>query len=222
MASYRELLAAARAEIDEISTPEAHALLERNGGATPLFVDVRLREEWDEGHLPGAVHVPRNNLESRVEALIPDKTRPTRRLLRERLALGVRARDAARARLRERRQPRRRLRRLEAERLRARDARGAHAGAARPLRAAPADPRGRRGGPAEAARLARPPDRRRRPRLARVALPRGRRRRHARDHRRRHRRRLQPPATDRPLDRAARRAEGRLRRSGRSRRSTPT
>jgi len=77
MASYRELLAAARAEIDEISTPEARALLERNGGAgTPLFVDVRLREEWDEGHLPGAVHLPRNNLESRVEALIADKTRP--------------------------------------------------------------------------------------------------------------------------------------------------
>ena len=74
MASYRELLAAARAEIDEISTPEANALLEQGEG--PLFVDVRLREEWDEGHLPGAIHVPRNNLESRVETLIPDKTRP--------------------------------------------------------------------------------------------------------------------------------------------------
>ena len=42
---------------------------------TPLFVDVRLREEWDEGHLPGALHLPRNNLESRVEALVPDKQR---------------------------------------------------------------------------------------------------------------------------------------------------
>ncbi|HEX2303911.1 MAG TPA: molybdopterin-synthase adenylyltransferase MoeB, partial [Gaiella sp.] len=73
MATYRELLAAARAEIDEISTPEAHALLE--SGERPVFVDVRLREEWDEGHLPGALHLPRNNLESRVEALIPDKTR---------------------------------------------------------------------------------------------------------------------------------------------------
>jgi sulfur-carrier protein adenylyltransferase/sulfurtransferase len=73
MPTYRELLARARAEIDEITTPEAHALLEN--GEQPLFVDVRLREEWDEGHLPGAVHVPRNNLESRVEALILDKTR---------------------------------------------------------------------------------------------------------------------------------------------------
>ena len=73
MPTYRELLARARAEIDEITTREAHALLEN--GEQPLFVDVRLREEWDEGHLPGAVHVPRNNLESRVEALIPDKDR---------------------------------------------------------------------------------------------------------------------------------------------------
>jgi molybdopterin/thiamine biosynthesis adenylyltransferase/rhodanese-related sulfurtransferase len=74
MPTYRELLARARGEIEEISTPEAHALLE--SGEPPLFVDVRLREEWDEGHLPGAVHVPRNNLESRVETQIADKSRP--------------------------------------------------------------------------------------------------------------------------------------------------
>jgi len=75
MPTYRELLAAARAEIDEISTPEARALLDRDGGDAPLFVDVRPRDEWDEGHLPGALHLPRNNLESRVEALIPDRSR---------------------------------------------------------------------------------------------------------------------------------------------------
>jgi sulfur-carrier protein adenylyltransferase/sulfurtransferase len=73
MATYRDLLARVRAEIEEISTPDAHALLDDD--TTPLFVDVRERNEWDEGHLPGAVHLPRNNLESRVEALIPDKTR---------------------------------------------------------------------------------------------------------------------------------------------------
>ena len=42
MPTYRELLAQARAEIDEISTPEAHALLESD--EQPLFVDVRPRE----------------------------------------------------------------------------------------------------------------------------------------------------------------------------------
>src|SRR4029079_12004368 len=41
----------------------------------PLLVDVRETDEWGEGHLPGAVHVPRGNLESRIEALVPDKSR---------------------------------------------------------------------------------------------------------------------------------------------------
>jgi molybdopterin/thiamine biosynthesis adenylyltransferase/rhodanese-related sulfurtransferase len=36
---------------------------------------VRERDEWDEGHIPGALHAPRNNLESRVEGLVPDKER---------------------------------------------------------------------------------------------------------------------------------------------------
>jgi molybdopterin/thiamine biosynthesis adenylyltransferase/rhodanese-related sulfurtransferase len=65
-------LAHARAEIDEITTPEAQQLLA--DGAPHVFVDVRPRDEWDEGHLPGALHLPRNNLESRVESLLPDKS----------------------------------------------------------------------------------------------------------------------------------------------------
>ena len=73
MPTYRELLSQARAEIDEITTPEAHRLYAE--GSPHVFVDVRPRDEWDEGHLPGAVHLPRNNLESRVEALLPDKSR---------------------------------------------------------------------------------------------------------------------------------------------------
>ena len=66
-----------------------------------------------------------------------------------------------------------------------------------------------------------------------LALPRGRGRRHARHRRRGRRRRDEPPAPDRPLDRAARRAEGALggrddhgaeprrRRSSRSRSASP-
>jgi molybdopterin/thiamine biosynthesis adenylyltransferase/rhodanese-related sulfurtransferase len=74
MPTYRELLEQARAEIDEITTPEAHALL--SSDEPPLFVDVRPQDEWDEGHLPGAVHLPRNNLESRAESVLTDKSRP--------------------------------------------------------------------------------------------------------------------------------------------------
>ena len=70
MATYRELLAQVKGEIDEIGAAEAR---ERRGEA--LFVDVREREEWEEGTVPGAVHVPRGQLESRIEGLVPDHGR---------------------------------------------------------------------------------------------------------------------------------------------------
>lgn len=73
MTTYRELLAHVKAEIDEISTPDTHALLA--APEPPLLLDVREQEEWQEGHLPGAIHVPRGNLESRVETLVPDRGR---------------------------------------------------------------------------------------------------------------------------------------------------
>jgi molybdopterin/thiamine biosynthesis adenylyltransferase/rhodanese-related sulfurtransferase len=74
MATYRELVARTRAEIEEISTVEALGRL--NSSDAPLFVDVREDDEWEEGHVPGAVHISRGRLESRVEGLIPDKSRP--------------------------------------------------------------------------------------------------------------------------------------------------
>ncbi len=71
MPTYREILAQAKTEIDEVTTPDTH---DRLGSAdTPLFLDVRELDEWQEGHLPGAFHIPRGNLESRIEALVPDK-----------------------------------------------------------------------------------------------------------------------------------------------------
>ena len=179
MPTYRELLEQVKAEIDEISTADAAARAD-----APLFVDVRERDEWDEGHIPGAVHVPRGNLESRVEGLAPDRSRT----IVVYCAVGARSAFAAKTLselgYEDVRLARGRLHRLEAERLP--DAAPAHAlpRPAQPLLAPPADPRGRRGGPAQAARREGAADRRRRPRLARVALPRRRGRRPPR-HRRR-------------------------------------
>jgi molybdopterin/thiamine biosynthesis adenylyltransferase/rhodanese-related sulfurtransferase len=73
MATYRELLARVKDEIDEISTIEAHERLESSGGS--LFVDVREPDEWEEGHIPGAIYTGRGRLEQRIEGLVPDKTR---------------------------------------------------------------------------------------------------------------------------------------------------
>jgi molybdopterin/thiamine biosynthesis adenylyltransferase/rhodanese-related sulfurtransferase len=74
MPTYRELLQQVKSEIDEVDTPQARDLLD--GPDPPLFVDVRERDEWVEGFLPGAVHIPRGSLESRIEQVAPDRAKP--------------------------------------------------------------------------------------------------------------------------------------------------
>ena len=73
MATYRELLARVKEEIDEVSSSELLGRLDDSD--RPLLLDVREQDEWQEGHLPGAVHVPRGNLEARIEAVLPDRSR---------------------------------------------------------------------------------------------------------------------------------------------------
>src|SRR5712692_9899192 len=74
MPTYRELLAQVKAQIDEIDSSRAQELLASD--EPPALVDVRERDEWDEGHIPGAVHIPRGFLESRAESALPDRERP--------------------------------------------------------------------------------------------------------------------------------------------------
>ena len=71
MATYRELLSEVKAQIGEIDSPAARERLD-----DALFLDVREQDEWDEGHIPGALHVPRGNLESRIEGLVADRDQP--------------------------------------------------------------------------------------------------------------------------------------------------
>jgi sulfur-carrier protein adenylyltransferase/sulfurtransferase len=73
MPTYRALLQQTRSEISEIDASHARDRIE---SGEPVVVDVREQEEWDEGHIPGAVHVPRGHLESRIERLAPDTSRP--------------------------------------------------------------------------------------------------------------------------------------------------
>jgi molybdopterin/thiamine biosynthesis adenylyltransferase/rhodanese-related sulfurtransferase len=72
MPSYRELLQQVKSEIDEVDATQGRALLE--GEQAPVFVDVRERDEWSEGFIPGALHVPRGFLESRIETNVPDRS----------------------------------------------------------------------------------------------------------------------------------------------------
>jgi molybdopterin/thiamine biosynthesis adenylyltransferase/rhodanese-related sulfurtransferase len=70
MATYRELLQRVKQEVVEVDAREATAL----EGA--VWVDVRRHDEWDEGHIPGAIHIPRGSLESRIESRVPDRSTP--------------------------------------------------------------------------------------------------------------------------------------------------
>ena len=67
MSTYRELLARTKAEISQVDARGAQEL----DGA--VWVDIRELDEWQEGHIPGAVHVVRGHLESRIEAEVPNR-----------------------------------------------------------------------------------------------------------------------------------------------------
>ena len=73
MPTYRELLQQVRSEISEIDAAHARTAVD---GREAVVVDVREQDEWDEGHIPGAVHIPRGNLESRIERAAPDTAQP--------------------------------------------------------------------------------------------------------------------------------------------------
>ena len=73
MPTTRELLAQAKAAIVEV---EPAAVRDRLDDGSATFLDVREPDEYEQGAIPGAVHVPRGNLEFQVEGRIPDKSRP--------------------------------------------------------------------------------------------------------------------------------------------------
>jgi sulfur-carrier protein adenylyltransferase/sulfurtransferase len=78
MASGTELIRKVRSQIREMDPKEVRdAISASNGnGSRPVLVDVREQHEFEEGHIPGAVHVPRGHLESRIETKASDKSRP--------------------------------------------------------------------------------------------------------------------------------------------------
>ncbi len=71
MATTRELLSNAKSSIEEIDPAAAEAMQGR-----AVYLDVREADEYEQGALPDAVHVPRGFLEFQVEGRIPDKEAP--------------------------------------------------------------------------------------------------------------------------------------------------
>ena len=57
-----------RSQVDEVDPADVR----RQIGNGAVLIDVRENEEFAAGHIPGAVHVPRSYLESRIEGAVPD------------------------------------------------------------------------------------------------------------------------------------------------------
>ena len=72
MATFRDLLNAAKSEITEIDTTTAAERI----AAGAVVLDVREPDEHDQGALPGALHIPRGHLEAQIEGKVPAKDTP--------------------------------------------------------------------------------------------------------------------------------------------------
>jgi molybdopterin/thiamine biosynthesis adenylyltransferase/rhodanese-related sulfurtransferase len=68
--SGAEVLRQIKSQIEEVD-PAAVREQVSNGA---VVVDVRETDEWGNGHIPGAKHVPKSHLESRIEGAAPDRS----------------------------------------------------------------------------------------------------------------------------------------------------
>ncbi len=68
--SGSELLRQVKSEIQEIDPSEVNELMHEG----VAVIDVRETEEFASGHVPGAKHVPRSYLETRIEGVVPDRS----------------------------------------------------------------------------------------------------------------------------------------------------
>jgi sulfur-carrier protein adenylyltransferase/sulfurtransferase len=68
--SGAEVLRQIKSRIEEVDPSVVREQL--SNGA--VVIDVREPEEWGTGHIPGAKHVPKSYLESRIEGAVPDRS----------------------------------------------------------------------------------------------------------------------------------------------------
>src|SRR5579859_4763565 len=76
----REIMRQARKRVEEWTPARVNeALAEQHeassDGQEIVLVDVREKHEWNEGYIPGALHVPRGYLELQIEEAVPDKSK---------------------------------------------------------------------------------------------------------------------------------------------------
>jgi molybdopterin/thiamine biosynthesis adenylyltransferase/rhodanese-related sulfurtransferase len=73
MSSFRDLLAATKAGIREVTTAEADELRKAENA---IVLDVREPDEYEQGAIVGSMHIPRGTLETTIEMRVPDHSTP--------------------------------------------------------------------------------------------------------------------------------------------------
>jgi rhodanese-related sulfurtransferase len=68
MKSGRDLIDEAKTRIKEVNTAEA---LKLHKTPNVVFLDVRDQQEVNLGKIPGAAHISKGNLETKIEAVVP-------------------------------------------------------------------------------------------------------------------------------------------------------
>ena len=68
-ARFERLVAEAKNYITEVSPQDAAAKLK---SSEAVIVDVRDKDEWDDGHIPGGMHMNRGTIELDIEEKVPD------------------------------------------------------------------------------------------------------------------------------------------------------
>jgi len=66
---FEKLVADAKKNVTEISPEDAAAKLQNHEA---VIVDVREKDEWDEEHIPHAIHLSRGTIELDIEEKVPD------------------------------------------------------------------------------------------------------------------------------------------------------
>ncbi|NVB36308.1 molybdopterin-synthase adenylyltransferase MoeB [Pseudenhygromyxa sp. WMMC2535] len=75
MATFNQVLSRVKSDIREVSVEETKARVLDNPGDAPVLVDVRERDEYEQGFIPRAEWIPRGFLELKIEDLVGDRER---------------------------------------------------------------------------------------------------------------------------------------------------
>lgn len=71
--SFIDLVSGLKKSVPEVSVNEVYNLLNNPHNNNFILIDVREDEEWDNGHIPGALHLCKGIIERDIEKTVPNK-----------------------------------------------------------------------------------------------------------------------------------------------------